>query len=44
LLAQSSLSIKEIALRTGFEDSQYFCRYFHKKIGVVPTAYRRSHQ
>jgi AraC-like DNA-binding protein len=44
LLAQSSLSIKEIALRIGFEDAQYFCRYFHKKIGMVPTAYRRAHQ
>lgn len=44
LLAQSSLSIKEIAVRTGFEDVQYFCRYFHKKIGMVPTAFRRLHR
>jgi AraC-like DNA-binding protein len=40
LLAQSPLSIKEIALRTGFEDAQYFCRFFHKKVGVTPGRWR----
>jgi AraC-like DNA-binding protein len=44
LLSQSSLSIKEIALRAGFEDSQYFCRFFHKKVGMTPTAFRNAHQ
>lgn len=40
LLAQSPLSIKEIALRTGFEDEQYFCRFFHKKVGQTPGVWR----
>ena len=44
LLSQSSLSIKEIALRAGFEDTQYFFRFFHKKVGVTPTAFRNAHQ
>jgi AraC-like DNA-binding protein len=44
LLSQSALSIKEIALRAGFEDTQYFCRFFHKKVGMAPTAFRNAHQ
>jgi AraC-like DNA-binding protein len=44
LLSQSSLSIKEIALSAGFEDTQYFCRYFRKKVGMAPTAFRNAHQ
>jgi transcriptional regulator GlxA family with amidase domain len=40
LLAQSSLPIKEIALRTGFVDEQYFCRFFHKKVGQTPSVWR----
>jgi AraC-like DNA-binding protein len=40
LLAQSSLSIKEIATRVGFEDPQYFCRFFHKKVGLPPGTWR----
>jgi AraC-like DNA-binding protein len=44
LLSQSSLSVKEIASRTGFEDSQYFDRIFRKKVGTAPTTFRRMHQ
>jgi AraC-like DNA-binding protein len=44
LLSQSSQSIKEIALHAGFEDTQYFCRCFHKKVGMTPTAFRNAHQ
>ena len=44
LLSQSLLSIKEIALHAGFEDTQYFCRFFHKKVGMAPTAFRNAHQ
>jgi AraC-like DNA-binding protein len=44
LLSQSSQSIKEIALHAGFEDTQYFCRFFHKKVGMTPTAFRNAHQ
>ncbi len=44
LLSQSTFSIKEIAFRAGFEDTRYFCRIFHKKVGMVPTAFRNVHQ
>jgi AraC-like DNA-binding protein len=40
LLAQSSLPIKEIAMRTGFGEEQYFCRFFHKKVGQTPGVWR----
>jgi AraC-like DNA-binding protein len=40
LLAQTSLSTKEIAYRIGFEDAQYFCRLFHNKVGLTPGKWR----
>ncbi len=40
LLAQSSLSIKEVAACAGFKDAQYFCRFFHKKAGMTPSLWR----
>jgi len=40
LLAQTSQSVKEIAISLGFEDPQYFCKLFHKKVGVTPGAWR----
>jgi AraC-like DNA-binding protein len=40
LLIETSLSTKEIALLLGFEDAQYFCRLFHKKVGLSPGAWR----
>jgi AraC-like DNA-binding protein len=42
LLRQSELSITEIALRVGFNDSNYFTRQFHKIFGVSPRTYRRQ--
>jgi AraC-like DNA-binding protein len=44
LLAQTSLSIKEIAATVGFEDPQYFCKHFHKKVGVTPGVWRTQAQ
>jgi AraC-like DNA-binding protein len=44
LLSQSMLPIKEIATLVGFEDTHYFCRAFHKKVGMVPTAFRNLHR
>lgn len=41
LLSQTTMSVKEIALQTGFGDEQYFCRMFHKKVRVTPSAWRR---
>jgi len=42
LLVSTSLSIAEIAFKTGFEDQYYFSRVFKKNIGVSPTAYRKE--
>lgn len=42
LLQNSDLSIKEIASLSGFEDEQYFCRFFKKAVGKTPTNYRKQ--
>lgn len=42
LLQHTVLSIKEIAMRCGFGDSNYFCRVFRKAYGVSPGTFRRS--
>lgn len=42
LLANSTLSIEEIAIQTGFPDHNYFSKYFKKKVGVSPSRYRRQ--
>jgi AraC-like DNA-binding protein len=44
LLSQSTLPIKKIAMLAGFEDTHYFYRAFHKKVGMVPTAFRNLHR
>jgi AraC-like DNA-binding protein len=41
LLAQTALSTKDVALRVGFEDPQYFCRLFRKKVGLPPGLWRK---
>jgi AraC family cel operon transcriptional repressor len=40
LLLQSNLSIKEIGLRCGFDNTTYFYRLFQNKFGLAPRAYR----
>lgn len=42
LLAESPLSISEIAVRAGFQDSFYFSRRFKQITGITPCQYRRS--
>jgi AraC-like DNA-binding protein len=42
LLRQTSESITTIAALTGFEDSAYFSRVFHKIVGQSPQAYRQQ--
>lgn len=42
LLMCSSLSISDIAHKTGFSDSNYFCRQFSYIAGVSPRKYRES--
>jgi transcriptional regulator GlxA family with amidase domain len=42
LLANPSLSIKEVATRTGFADPNHFSRVFTRVDGVPPTAFREA--
>lgn len=42
LLLNTDLSIKEIAFRSGFEEEQYFCRFFKKTMGKTPSNYRKQ--
>lgn len=40
LLRHDDLNITEVALRTGFSDSNYFSRQFHKLMGMSPQQFR----
>lgn len=40
LLENTALSVLEIALAVGFEDQNYFSRFFKEQVGFAPTAYR----
>jgi transcriptional regulator GlxA family with amidase domain len=42
LLRHSELGMTEIALETGFGDSNYFARKFRAMTGRTPTAFRRA--
>ncbi|MDX1569688.1 MAG: AraC family transcriptional regulator [Xanthomonadales bacterium] len=42
LLAESGMSLAEIALEAGFFDQSHFCRVFKSQIGMTPGAYRRN--
>lgn len=43
LLRRSSYNINEIAMDTGFLDSNYFARRFKAETGLTPKQYRRQH-
>ena len=42
LLANTSMSVKQVAAECGFVDEQYFCRLFKKKTGLAPGQWRRA--
>ncbi len=42
LLMNTSLSIKEIAYQTGFEETTNFVKYFKKHKGMNPSAFRKQ--
>lgn len=42
LLMNTSLGIKEIAYKTGFEDPTNFVKYFKKNTGQTPVGFRKS--
>ena len=41
LLAQTGLSVGEIASRTGFNQQSYFGKRFKEKTGMTPLEYRK---
>ena len=42
LLIYTSLSLTEIAVQVGYDDSNYFSRVFKKVIGISPNFYRKK--
>jgi AraC-like DNA-binding protein len=42
LLAESEMSLAEIALAAGFSDQSHFARRFREHVGVTPSRYRWS--
>lgn len=44
LLMNTSLSIKEIAFKTGFEEPTNFVKYFKKISGMTPIVFRKQYQ
>ena len=44
LLAETRLSVKEIAVQTGFQDEHYFSRLFRQKLNVTPSQWRSRSQ
>lgn len=42
MLRETTLSIDEIASRTGYADSSYFTKVFRKAMGMTPSQYRQS--
>lgn len=40
LMADISISIKEVGARVGYQDSNYFTRAFKRVVGVTPSEYR----
>jgi LacI family transcriptional regulator len=42
LLAETELSVAEVAKRCGFEELKHFSRAFHHAAGTTPSAYRRD--
>ena len=42
LLRYSKLSIRDIALRSGYQDPSYFGRFFKKRTGATPIAFRKQ--
>jgi AraC family transcriptional activator of pobA len=43
-LVYTNAPLAEIAFRLGLNDAAYFCRFFKKRTGLTPTAYREKHE
>lgn len=44
LLQETTLSVREVAEQTGFEDEHYFSRLFRKRVGEAPSQWRAHSQ
>lgn len=44
LLGGTPLTVKEIAMQTGFQDEHYFSRLFRQKLNVTPSQWRNRSQ
>lgn len=42
LLKTTNKTIKEISIELNFQNSSFFCRYFHKYTGLTPNEYRQK--
>lgn len=42
LLANSNLSVAQVASNTGFSSQSYFSQIFKKKVGITPQQYRKQ--
>ena len=42
LLRSTDMSVEEIAQRTGFSGTSYYCKIFKKQMGISPFRYRRA--
>ncbi len=43
LLITTNYSVREIALKVGFENYTYFLRYFKERMGKTPVEFRKEH-
>ena len=43
LLLEPRITVSETAYKLGFENPQYFSRFFKKKVGIPPSKYREQH-
>jgi LacI family transcriptional regulator len=44
LLASTDMPLSLVAKRSGFSSQPYFTRAFHRRVGIVPNAYRRNNR
>ena len=42
LLLESTLTVREVAYASGFDDPNYFSRFFRRKTGMTPAEFRRA--
>ena len=43
LLSENNLKIQEIALKSGFQDTYYFSKFFKQKTGLSPSEFKKLH-